>query len=101
MTELYNAQQELIRENIALKEVNIKLSELLERLSDHIREEETLALNRRLHNEISGGLTEISALLEGGEDALSQSKDALERLSDALGYFRADLGENIRTGKTI
>ena len=90
LTKIYEAQQELARENQALKAVNAELSQMLERLTDHIREEETLALNRRLHNDIAGGLSEISAMLEGSEEDISSSESTLKRLSDAMSYFRSD-----------
>ena len=82
---LYEANTLLRNENELLRGTNIKIQQMYERLADRIREEETLKLKIRVHDEIGSSLIGLSELLgEGlGEDPDRQ----LQTLRNAVSYF--------------
>ncbi len=98
MTEVYKAGQELENENQALREVNTELQQMLERLSDRIRDRESLELKMRIHNEIGTSLIALSELLESGDT--EEAEDQLSRLIDAVGYLGVDTGALSRESVT-
>ena len=83
VTEIYLTNLSLRTENEKLKETNEKLNSAYERLSDRIREQETLELKIRVHNDIGAALISISEMLQNGGDVGSQ----LSELKNAAGYF--------------
>ena len=52
VTNLYENARELQRENENLMEVNRKLRSMYERISDSVREQETLAMKRKIHDDL-------------------------------------------------
>ena len=92
VTGIYDTNCRLQQENDSLRKTNEQLRDAYEQLADRIREEETLRLKMRVHNEIGASLITISALMDGGSDEELQTQ--LERLSDAVGYFRGAAEED-------
>jgi hypothetical protein len=85
VTELYEANALLSKENEQLRAANEQMQALLERLADRIREEETLSLKTQIHNDIGTSLIALSRLIEDGSQ-----KDVnyqLGVLQNAVGYF--------------
>ena len=68
VTELNEANDRLAGENEALREANVKMRRMLERIADRIREEETLNLKMRIHNEIGSSLIALSEIAAGGAE---------------------------------
>ena len=85
VTELYGANVLLKKENEDLKQTNEKIVLMLERLSDRIREQETLALKTQIHNDIGVSLIELNNLIRQGETANADEQISL--LQNAVGYF--------------
>ena len=85
VTELYKANIELEQNNDKLKKTNEDIKIMLEKLSDRIREKETLDLKMQIHNDIGTSLIEISNIMNGNkkEDMDSQIKV----LQNAVSYF--------------
>ena len=74
---------------------NEKISEMLERLSDRIRQQETLALKMRVHNDIGSSLIKISRIISGGADEDMETQ--LRLLQSAVGYFSTDRSYGSKT----
>lgn len=85
VTDIIAANENLRRENNALKETNEKLNEMYIRLADRIRNEETLKLKVRIHDDIGAGLIALSSLIESGKD--QDIERELILLKDAVSYF--------------
>lgn len=66
VTEIYYANLALEKENHALNETNEKTKQMMERLADRIREQETLRLKTQIHNDIGTSLIAISELMSRG-----------------------------------
>lgn len=88
VTEIYSVSEKLKEENEALSVTNEKLKAMYERLSDRIREEETLKLKMRVHNDIGASLIAISELIKGGDNADMQTQIAV--LRNAASYLKSD-----------
>lgn len=89
ITEIYYANEKLSEENEALRQTNIKLRQMYLRLADRIRDEETLRLKSRVHDNIGTSLIAITDILNnnGTGDAEAQ----LKALNDAVSYFSNDV----------
>lgn len=85
VTELYEVAERLRRENEALRETNEEMRQMYDRLADRIREQETLNLKMRIHDDIGTSLIAISALLQG--DADENMDEQLRVLRNAVSYF--------------
>ena len=85
VTALYEANAHLREENDALRRTNEKIQRMYERLADRIREEETLKLKMRVHDEIGTSLIALSELLEEGSGADPERQ--LQTLQNAVSYF--------------
>lgn len=79
----YNSRLEA--ENDALRRTNEELQKMYERLADRIREQETLNLKIRVHNDIGTSLVAISELLENGGSG--EVDEQLGVLQNAVGYL--------------
>ena len=66
ITELADRRARLERENAALLDANARARKLYHELDDMVREEETLAMKMRLHDEIGVGLLSARKALEEG-----------------------------------
>lgn len=85
VTQLWEVNERLREGNEALAGTNEKLKRMYERLADRIREEETLSLKMRVHNEIGASLIALSELLENG--SAEDMDRRLLTLQDAVRYF--------------
>lgn len=85
MTELVEANARLERDNEALREANAKMREMIDRISDRIREEETLSLKMKIHNDIGTSLIALTEQLE--RDSFEDVDDHLKKLGLAVGVF--------------
>ncbi len=88
VTELAEINARLERENAALGEANARMRRMLERIADRIREEETLNLKMRIHNEIGASLIALSELAAGGARADADSQ--MQTLRNAIRCFSDD-----------
>jgi len=88
VTELYAVNAQLARDNEALRAAIGRMRGMVDRLSDLVREQETLNLKIRIHNDIGSSLIALSGLADGGgrEDTEKQ----LQVLERALVYFGSD-----------
>ena len=88
VTELYEATVKLRTANMELQETNNRLEKMYNRLADRIREQETLNLKMRIHDNIGTSLIAISDMQSSGAE---EDMDAqLAALQDAVGYFSGD-----------
>ena len=88
VTELYEGNARLQRDNAELRRVIAKLRKMFQRLSERIREKETLELKMRIHNNIGTSLIAISEMMNGGGDGDVEHQLAV--LKDAISYFSND-----------
>ncbi len=96
VTELFEANKRIENENEQLRVTNEKMAQMLERLSDRIRQQETLDLKMRVHNDIGSSLIKISRIISGGADEDMETQ--LRLLRSAVGYFST---ERILYAKTL
>ncbi len=88
VTELYEANMSLERENAALQEAIQKMRKMMDRIADRIREQESLNLKMRIHNDIGTSLITLSEMARSGiNDDLGKQ---LETLRFAVGCFSHD-----------
>lgn len=94
ITELYNANICLLKDNKKLKQINKKMRKMYNRLADRIREQENLNLKMKIHDDIGTSLITISKIMDEGinEDVETQ----LTLLQNAVSYFSGH--RNIITG---
>ena len=85
VTKLYEITERLQEENEALRETNVKTRRMYDRLADRIREQETLHLKMRIHNDIGTSLIAISELMRG--DKRESMDEQLRILQNAVSYF--------------
>ena len=84
VTALCNAASRLREESDRLKAVNSEMRLMMERLADRIREEETLTVKRRIHDDIGASLIAIQEIMKGGDEDMDVQ---LNRLKNAVSYF--------------
>lgn len=84
ITELYQANLSLAKENERLRQVNVETQAMMERLADRIRKEETLALKQRIHDDIGTSLISIRKIMRGADEDMDVQ---LARLKNAVSYF--------------
>lgn len=95
VTESVEYNSRLEAENEAINNTNEKLREMYERLSDRIREQETLELKMKIHNDIGVSLIAISELLEGRSE--KNVDEQLAVLREAVSYLgRGALPKTLR-----
>lgn len=85
ITEIYSANIQLEDENAALAETNEEIGVMLERLSQRIREQETLNLKTQIHNDIGTSLISLSKIMK--EDEKKDMQGELLTLENAVSYF--------------
>lgn len=88
VTALYDANERLRAENEEIRKVNEKLRLMYERLAERIREQETLDLKMRIHNNIGSSLIAISEIMNNDNDG--DMRKQIDILKDAVGYFSDD-----------
>ena len=90
LTEPVEINERLARENAALHEANLKMNRMLARIADRIREEETLNLKMRIHDEIGSSLIALSELAAGGDT--TDTDRQMRTLQDAVRCFSGSRG---------
>ena len=88
VTEQIEYNERIEAENSALKQTNEKLKAMYEQLADRIREEETLKLRIRIHNDMGCSLIYLRELLEKGD--LYGMDRQLDILKDVLSYLKQE-----------
>ncbi len=68
MTELYAANRQLADENAALRAVIEETKRMIGLVAERVREQETLDVKARVHNDIGKSLIALSELMSGGEE---------------------------------
>lgn len=104
VTELYNGNARQAEINRELKEVNLKLQKMYERMADDIKEKESLDLKIHIHDTIGRSLLTIRDIIESGED----TNKKLEVLQEAIAVLTSDrvaphgtMDEVIETAKAL
>ncbi len=87
VTEIFKTNERLGQENTQLKLTNEKLTEMYEIVADRIREEETLNLRIKVHDDIGASLIAISALMSDEKQADMDTQ--LRVLQNAVSYFES------------
>ena len=85
VTALYDNNEALRRTNEELKRTNEALRTSYERLSERIRDQETLRLRMRVHNDMGSALIAVASLLHGESD--NDPDRLLTQLRQAVSYF--------------
>ena len=85
VTALYETNAGLERENAALQEANRSMRRMMDRIADRIREQETLNLKMRIHNDIGTSLIALTEMARGG--AREDLDKQLETLRFAVSCF--------------
>lgn len=88
ITELYETNAQLERDNAALRETIRKMQAMTKRLTDLIPKQEALKLKIRIHDEIGASLIALSALAAEGNRADTEAQ--LRILEHALIPFGSD-----------
>lgn len=88
VTALYEGNVRLRKDNAELRRVIVKLRQMFQRLSERVREQETLELKMRIHNNIGTSLIAISEMMNGGGEGDMEHQLAV--LKDAISYFSND-----------
>lgn len=95
VTELVDANELLKKENSALSKTNDEIQLMLERLSDRIREQETLSLKMQIHNDIGTSLISLSGIMKN--ESNTGAEEQLKLLENAVAYFSSN---KVNTGVT-
>ena len=85
MTELYRVNEKLAQDNMAIREAIVKMRDMIARMSDLAREQETLNLKMQVHNDIGASLISLSELTSGENEKDAETQVAT--LKKALAYF--------------
>lgn len=88
VTALHEINEKLREDNAALQKINQKLRRMYDRMADHIREQETLDLKMRIHDNIGASLIAISDMLRHDMDTDLGAQLAV--LEDAVSYLTED-----------
>lgn len=90
VTELYAKQEELNSENIRLADANRRMKWILDNMSDIVREEETLSMKIRVHDDIGHSILAAKKALIEQQDIAAIRENAVlwERAVDLL--YRAN-----------
>lgn len=86
VTELYRVREQLESENRRLAETNRKLRAMYDRMTDDIREKESLEMKVRVHDTMGRSLITIQDIMENPDEAdkkLAELKEAVSILSDS------------------
>ncbi|MBR4158208.1 MAG: hypothetical protein IKR07_04775 [Oscillospiraceae bacterium] len=84
VTEFYEVNRQLAVENAELRAAIEQTTRLLDRVAERVREQETLDIKVRVHNDIGKSLIALSELVQGGTDAPDEQLRTLRR---AVGLF--------------
>lgn len=92
VTGLYKNTKELEKENEALMELNRKLQLMYERISDSIREQETLAMKQKIHDEFGSSLLYIRKLLTDSRE--TEIPNQLAELEKAVNIMTGNIEDS-------
>ena len=90
VTEINETNEKIRRENERIGQAIGETQKLMVRLADRVREQETLALKIRIHNDIGTGLLALSQTL--GSDRMENAGEQLKRLQHAVWHFSGRKG---------
>lgn len=99
ITELYHVSEHLERENRRLAETNRKLRAMYDRMTDDIRERESLEMKVRVHDTMGRSLITIQDIMENSDEAdkkLAELKEAVSILSESSSSPRGDIYDEIK-----
>ncbi len=83
ITERYAVGEQLRLENERLKKINGKLHEMYERMSDDIREKESLEMKIYIHDTIGRSILTVQDIMQSGEE----TEHKIEALREAVGVL--------------
>ena len=99
ITELYHVSEHLEIENRRLAETNRKLRAMYDRMTDDIRERESLEMKVRVHDTMGRSLITIQDIMENSDEAdkkLAELKEAVSILSDSPTPPDGDIADEMR-----
>ena len=99
VTELYRVREQLESENRRLAETNRKLRAMYDRMTDDIREKESLEMKIRVHDTMGRSLITIQDIMENSDEAdkkLAELKEAVSILSDSPTPPDGDIADEMR-----
>ena len=99
ITELYHVSEHLESENRRLAETNRKLRAMYDRMTDDIRERESLEMKVRVHDTMGRSLITIQDIMENSDEAdkkLAELKEAVSILSESSSSPRGDIYDEIK-----
>lgn len=99
ITELYHVSEHLESENRRLAETNRKLRAMYDRMTDDIRERESLEMKVRVHDTMGRSLITIQDIMENSDEAdkkLAELKEAVSILSESSSSPRGDIYYEIK-----
>lgn len=85
VTEICETNEEIRRENERIREAIEETQRLMLRLADRVREQETLALKIKIHNDIGASLLALSQILSTGNK--ENAEEQLRLLQHAVWHF--------------
>ena len=99
VTELYRVREQLESENKRLAETNRKLRAMYDRMTDDIREKESLEMKIRVHDTMGRSLITIQDIMENPDEAdkkLAELKEAVSILSDSQAPPDGDIADEMK-----
>ena len=99
ITELYRVREQLESENRRLAETNRKLRAMYDRMTDDIREKESLEMKIRVHDTMGRSLITIQDIMENPDEAdkkLAELKEAVSILSDSQAPPDGDIADEMK-----
>ena len=99
VTELYRVREQLESENRRLAETNRKLRAMYDRMTDDIREKESLEMKVRVHDTMGRSLITIQDIMENPDEAdkkLAELKEAVSILSDSQAPPDGDIADEMK-----
>ena len=99
ITELHRVKEQLESENRRLAETNRKLRAMYDRMTDDIREKESLEMKIRVHDTMGRSLITIQDIMENSDEAdkkLAELKEAVSILSDSQTPPDGDIADEMK-----
>lgn len=99
ITELYRVREQLESENRRLAETNRRLRAMYDRMTDDIREKESLEMKVRVHDTMGRSLITIQDIMENPDEAdkkLAELKEAVSILSDSQAPPDGDIADEMK-----
>ena len=99
ITELHRVKEQLESENRRLAETNRKLRAMYDRMTDDIRERESLEMKVRVHDTMGRSLITIQDIMENADEAdkkLAALRDAVSVLSASPPQLNGDIADEVK-----